>query len=338
MLTKSRFWRGLVFKAMFIDDVTIKIKAGQGGEGEVAFNKTKMNLGPTGADGGKGGSVYFEGVSDLNALIQFRFRKDLAAEDGKRGKTKLNDGSDGPDLVLKIPIGTVVHNLSTGQDFEIVTIGQKVLVAKGGKGGQGNFKFRSSVNTTPFEFQEGYPGEGCELRLELKLIADVGLIGLPNVGKSSLLNELTRARSQVANYPFTTLAPNLGVYYDLILADLPGLIEGASEGKGLGIKFLKHVERTKILFHLVSADSFDPVADYQTVRAEMGAYNKELLKKPEYLFVSKKDAVSESVIDAVVKNLGRFNKNVMSISIFDWDSIEAVKKILNHLILEKTKP
>ncbi|MDP2864295.1 MAG: GTPase, partial [bacterium] len=190
---------------------------------------------------------------------------------------------------------------------------------------------------------------------ELKLIADVGFIGLPNVGKSSLLNELTNAKSKVANYPFTTLEPNLGAYYDLILADLPGLIEGASKGKGLGIKFLRHIARTKILFHFVAADSTDPVSDYKTVRRELETYNKLFLEKPEYLFISKKDVVSENAANEVAGNLKRakreissspssadgqtrkFNKNIIQISIFDWGSIELVKKILNSLISEKTE-
>ena len=196
---------------MLIDDVKIKVRAGNGGNGSVAFNKTKMSLGPTGADGGRGGSVYLEGVADLGALIQFRYKKEIIAKDGGRGKTQLNDGEDGADIVLKVPIGTVVHNLSANEEFEIISIGQKRLIAQGGRGGRGNYKFRSATNTSPKEYEAGQPGETCELRLELKLIADIGFIGLPNVGKSSLLNELTRANSKVANYHFTTLEPNLGV-------------------------------------------------------------------------------------------------------------------------------
>ena len=238
---------------MIIDDVKIKVKAGDGGRGAVAFNKTKMSLGPTGGDGGKGGDVYFEGVSDLSTLNQFRYKKELSAENGKPGERSNRDGLNGKDLILRIPIGTVIHNLSLNQDSEIVSMGQRLLISKGGKKGLGNFKFRSSTNITPKEYGEGRLGKEYELRLELKMIADVGFVGLPNVGKSSLLNELTRADSKVANYPFTTLDPNLGVYYGLILADVPGLIEGASLGKGLGIKFLRHIERTKIIFHFISA-------------------------------------------------------------------------------------
>jgi len=320
---------------MFIDDVKIKVKAGQGGNGAVAFNNAKMSLGPTGADGGNGGSAYLEGVSDLGALIQFRYKKELAAQDGERGKHQLNDGSNGDDLILKVPIGTVVHNLSTAKDDEIISIGQRLLVAKGGRGGKGNFKFRSSINTSPTEFQGGLPGEEYELRLELKLIADVGFIGLPNVGKSSLLNELTNAKSKVANYPFTTLDPNLGVYYELILADIPGLIEGASGGKGLGIKFLRHVERTKTLFHFISAESAEPAKDYQVVRNELATYNKELLAKPEYVFLSKSDLLTKKELKEKLEAFKAINKEIIPISIINDENIKQVEKILRDIIKQK---
>jgi GTP-binding protein len=320
---------------MLIDDVKIKIKAGQGGDGAVAFNRTKMSLGPTGADGGNGGNVYLEGVSDLGALNQFRYKKELAAQDGERGKHQFNDGSDGDDLILKVPIGTVVHNLSTAKDDEIISIGQRLLVVKGGRGGKGNFKFRSAINTSPTEFQEGLPGEECELRLELKLIADVGFIGLPNVGKSSLLNELTNAKSKVANYSFTTLEPNLGVYYELILADIPGLIEGASGGKGLGVRFLRHIERTKTLFHFISAESAEPAKDYQVVRNELATYNKELLTKPEYVFLSKADLLDKDEVDKKLDELKAVGKEAMAISVIDDVSIGRVEEILREIIKQK---
>src|SRR4030042_1971023 len=302
---------------MLIDDVKISVTAGKGGKGTVAFNKTKMSFGPAGGSGGKGGSVFVEGISDLSALNKFRFKKEFNAENGKDGLPRLHDGHDGRDLILSVPLGTVVHKLNTGEDVEVTKIGQREFVVRGGRGGKGNYLFRSSTNTTPKEFEEGEIGESFDLRLELKLIADVGLVGLPNVGKSSMLNELTNAKSKVANYPFTTLEPNLGVYFDLILADIPGLIEGASLGKGLGIKFLKHVERTKILFHFVAADSVNPVLDHKTVRNELWAYNKMLLEKPEYLFISKKDLVSSDTIAEVMEKLRELNKNVTPISIFD---------------------
>lgn len=320
---------------MLIDDVKIKLKAGRGGDGMAAFNKTKMNLGPTGASGGKGGSIYFEGVSDFSALGQFRYKKELVAQDGEKGKRQLNDGSDGNDLILKVPIGTVVHNLSTNKDDEIISIGQRLLLVKGGRGGKGNFKFRSSINTSPTEFQMGSSGEECELHLELKLIADVGFIGLPNVGKSSLLNKLTNANSKVANYSFTTLEPNLGVYYELILADIPGLIEGASSGKGLGIKFLRHIERTKVLFHFISAQSEEPTKDYQIIQNELGIYNKELLNKPEYIFLSKADLFDKNEINKKLDKLKAIDKEAMAISVINDTNINYIEKILREIIKQK---
>ncbi|MEK7479387.1 MAG: GTPase, partial [Patescibacteria group bacterium] len=208
---------------MLIDEVKITIHAGSGGKGGVAFNKNRMELGPVGGSGGKGGSIYFEGVSDIGKLQQFRYKKVLAAEDGKDGRSQFRDGADGNNLVLEVPVGTVLTDLETKEQWEITKIGERILLTKGGRGGKGNFLFRSSVNTSPKQFQSGLPGEGKTLFLELKLIADVGLIGLPNAGKSSLLNALTNAKSKVANYAFTTLEPHLGAWYDLILADIPGL-------------------------------------------------------------------------------------------------------------------
>lgn len=322
---------------MLIDDVKIKVKAGQGGDGNVAFNKTKMTLGPTGGRGGNGGSIYLEGVADLGALTQFRYKKELMGEDGEKGGRQLKDGADGKDLVLKVPVGTVVHNLLTGEDIEIVLIGQGLLLVKGGRGGKGNFMFRSSTNTSPTEFQEGLAGGEGELRLELKLIADVGFIGLPNVGKSSLLNSLTNAKSKVANYPFTTLEPNLGVYFELILADIPGLIEGASEGKGLGIKFLRHIERTKTLFHFISAESSEPLQDYEIIRNELGAYNKELLNRAEYIFLSKTDLASQEEVVQKLEKLKVLNKEVIPISVIDKKGIDRVEKILRELIQKKMR-
>ena len=320
---------------MLIDDVKIKVKAGNGGRGVAVFSKVKMNFGPTGGDGGQGGNVYFEGVSNLSALNQFRYKKELSAENGKNGKKGTNDGGDGKDLFLKVPVGTVIHNLSLKQDSEIISVGQRLLIVEGGKGGRGNFNLRSSTNTTPKEFEEGSLGHEYELRLELKMIADIGFVGLPNVGKSSLLNELTKAKSKVANYPFTTLSPNLGVYYELILADIPGLIEGASLGKGLGVKFLRHIERTRTLFHLISSESQDPLADYKTIRNELEVYNKELLLKPEYVFLTKTDLLSEKDIKKRVTLLKKTGKEVMTTSIIDEKSLKLVEVVLREIIKQK---
>ncbi|HBI33820.1 MAG TPA: GTPase ObgE [Candidatus Moranbacteria bacterium] len=320
---------------MLIDDIKIEVAAGHGGKGCVAFNKNLMSLGPAGGSGGKGGSVIFVGVSDLNALGQFRFRKQVNAENGREGKGQFCDGPDAKDEMIKIPVGTVIHNITTGVDQEITKVGQEILIAKGGRGGRGNFQFRGSRNTTPKEFEEGKPGEEFELRLELKMIADIGFVGLPNLGKSSLLNELTNANVKVANYQFTTLEPNLGVYYGLILADIPGLIEGASDGKGLGIKFLKHVERTKIIFHFLAADSEDIIADYKTIRAELEAFNPTLLEKPEYILVSRSDTVDEKELKKIITKAKKINKNALPISIHNWDQIQKVKEILNKMDEEK---
>lgn len=321
---------------MLIDEVKIRVSAGNGGKGAVAFNKNLKSLGPAGGSGGSGASVYLEGASNLNALSQFRYEKDIKAKDGEDGRSQFRDGRDGSDLVLKVPVGTVINILdekkvSTTKTLEILKIGERVLIARGGHGGKGNFLFRSPKLTTPLRFQDGLLGEHFALYLELKLIADIGLIGLPNAGKTSLLNELTNSQSKVANYAFTTLEPNLGSYYELILADIPGLIEGASAGKGLGIKFLRHIERTKILFHLISAESLNFKKDYGTIRNELKFFSKELIKKTEYVFLTKSDTLSAKETKKKVAELKKLNKNVFPVSIHDWNSIEKVKKILNKI-------
>ena len=320
---------------MLIDDVQIEIAAGHGGKGSVAFNKNLMSLGPAGGSGGKGGSVYVESISDLSALNQFRYKKKLVAGNGLDGRGQFKDGYDAKDLILKIPIGTVIHNLTKGTEIETTKIGERLLLASGGKGGKGNFHFRSSRNTSPKQFQSGLPGEDFKFHLELKLIADIGFVGLPNVGKSSLLNVLTNAKSKVANYHFTTLEPNLGVYYELILADIPGLIEGSSAGRGLGIKFLRHIERTRIIFHLISAESPAPEKDYKIIRKELGAYNKKLLLKTEHLFLTKSDLTDEKTIAEKLKTLKKINPKAIAISINKPESMKKVEKILNVIKEEK---
>lgn len=318
---------------MLIDDVTIRVKTGKGGKGAVGFSRTKMTLGPTGGAGGKGGSVYLEAATDLGALRRFRTQKAFAAEDGREGRSAFRDGHDGKDLTLLVPRGTVVHNLTTGTEHELTAEGERILIAKGGRGGKGNFHYRSSRNTSPREFQPGLPGEEYSLRLTLKLIADIGLIGLPNVGKSSFLNAVTNAQSRVANYAFTTLEPHLGVYEGLVLADIPGLIEGASIGKGLGFKFLRHIERTRILFHFIDVNAEDPVQDYKVIRQELGAYNPVLLEKPEYLLITKIDTVEKRRIAEVEKALQAHlpGKEIVTLSLQGTREMEDARKLLHRI-------
>ena len=316
---------------MLIDEVKIKLRGGNGGNGCVAFNKNKGEKGPTGGNGGNGGNIYLEGTSNLTALNKFRFKKEFLAEDGVDGKNKILDGKNGKDLILKVPIGTVAHNLNTERDVEIVKSGEKILVAKSGKGGRGNYFFRSSTNTTPKEFEDGKNGREFNFILELRLIADVGLIGLPSAGKSSLLNALTKANVKVAAYPFTTLEPNLGDFYGLIIADIPGLIEGAATGRGLGIKFLRHIKRTRILIHCISSESENLLKDYQAIKNELKKYELKLARKQEYVFLTKIDLIDKKKVEEKMKELKKINPNVLAVSIYDENSIGRVKKLLGKI-------
>jgi len=320
---------------MLIDEVKIKIKAGKGGDGIAVFDRSKFSQGPSGGRGGNGGGVWFEGVSNLNALSQFRFKKEFEAEDGEMGKARRLDGARGEDLVLKVPVGTVIHNLNTGRDAEVVREGERFLAARGGKGGRGNWFFRSAINTTPREFEYGTDGESFNLLLELRLIADVGLIGFPNAGKSSLINLLTRAGSKVAPYAFTTLEPVLGAFYDIIIADIPGLIEGAASGKGLGVKFLRHIKRTKVLFHCISSESENLTKDYREIRAELEKYDIELTKKQEYALLTKIDLIDKEEVKKKLKELKKINPKAMAVSIYDEKSIEKIKHLLSKVKTKK---
>lgn len=319
---------------MLVDEVQIKIIAGKGGDGKVNFHREKFvpKGGPDGGDGGNGGDVYFVGVDDISALKKFRFQKEFTAENGKPGEKNRKTGASKDDLEIKIPVGTVIKDGESGEIWEIREIGEKLLIAKGGKGGRGNWHFKSATHQTPLEFEEGSPGQVRNLFLELQLIADIGFIGLPNAGKTSLLNELTAASAKVAAYPFTTLEPNLGAMDGLILADLPGLIEGASKGKGLGIKFLKHIKRTKVLLHCVAADTVDPLKDHETVRKELSEYDKDLLERPEIVLLTKSDLVSKEKLEEVKGKLkGEIKgKDILFCSIYDYESIEKLRKKLHN--------
>lgn len=304
----------------FVDEIRIHATAGKGGSGVVRWlhMKGKEFGGPSGGDGGRGGDVVVEGVRDLAALANYRYAKKFRAENGESGSGNDCHGKDGETLVLKIPVGSVVTMLNSGEVHEIMHEGQQVRLLKGGAGGYGNAHFKWAQNQNPMQATAGKAGEVGDIKINLKLIADAGLIGFPNAGKSSLLNALTRARSKVGAYPFTTLDPHLGDFYGFILADIPGLIEGASTGRGLGSRFLKHIERTGFLVHLVSAEQDDPISAYRAIREELAAFGHGLDEKPEILVLSKVDVLAESEVPAVLKKLEAVSGTVpIALSVLD---------------------
>jgi GTP-binding protein len=310
---------------MLIDHITLNIKAGKGGDGVVRWRREKgiPYGGPAGGDGGRGGDVYFRVVRDIAALATYKHKKEWEAMHGEQGQKRSMHGSDAKDLYLEIPLGAVVYNREYDKRYEFMEEGD-FLILRGGKGGLGNEQFKTSTNRTPEQFTKGELGEFATFDIELKLIADVGLIGLPNAGKSSLLNALTRAGAKIGDYPFTTLEPNLGAYYGYILADIPGLIEGASEGKGLGHKFLRHITRTKVLVHLVEASHEDVANVYTTIRAELGNYDKTLLEREEIVVLSKIDMVDEKALKEKIKSLEKVSKKkVISLSLYDDTTVKA---------------
>ena len=321
---------------MLIDHVTLQIKAGKGGDGVVRWRREKgiPYGGPAGGDGGRGGDVYFRVVRDIAALAVYKHKKEWEAPAGEQGQKRSMHGSDAKDLYLTIPLGSVVYNREYDKRYEFMEEGDFIIL-RGGKGGLGNEQFKSSTNRTPEQFTKGELGEFATFDIELKLIADVGLIGLPNAGKSSLLNALTRAGAKIGDYPFTTLEPNLGAYFKYVLADIPGLIEGASEGKGLGHKFLRHITRTRALVHLVGADNEEVGKVYTTIRKELGDFDPALLKKEEIVVLSKIDTIDAKMLATKVKELEKVSKKkVILLSLYDDATVKAFgDHLIQHLAL-----
>jgi GTP-binding protein len=318
----------------FIDELKLHIKAGNGGDGVTRWlhEKGKEFLGPAGGNGGRGADVYARAIRDIGVLNNYKNLKEIDAPKGGDGGNKSCHGADGKDLFIDFPVGSVITNLDTGGKVFLDKEGETKLLASGGRGGQGNETFKSSTNQRPEKSTPGKPGEEFDFYIEVELVADAGLIGLPNAGKSSLINELTNTKSKVGAYQFTTLEPALGNMYGFILADLPGLIEGASEGKGLGYKFLRHIKRTKILLHCISLESDDVVRDYKTIRKELKEYSDELAKKEEVVILTKTDMVDEKVLKSSIKKLSRLNPNILSVTVLDDISTKNLKDSLIKIL------
>lgn len=294
---------------MFIDYVEISVKAGNGGDGAVTFRREKYvpKGGPSGGNGGNGGNVYIQASNNLSTLLDFKYKRNYSAQNGKPGGNSLKDGKTGDDIVIRVPCGTLVHNRDIEKTIDDLNEdGKKILVAKGGRGGKGNSNFATATNQTPRFAESGRSGEAKNLALELKLIADVGLVGFPNAGKSTLISTISAARPKIADYPFTTLEPNLGIvryknYESFTVADIPGIIEGASHGKGLGLKFLKHIERTKVLLFLIEATSEDAKRDFEILNGELKKYSTTLAKKKKIISFSKADLLQSEEITKLSK-------------------------------------
>jgi GTP-binding protein len=301
---------------MFIDEVRILVKAGDGGNGCLAFRREKYvpRGGPSGGDGGRGGDVVLVATEHANTLLQFRFNPEHRAERGRHGEGSNCTGADGGSIEVKVPIGTVVYDEATGERVHDFTLdGERFTIARGGKGGRGNARFATSTHQAPTEHEPGRPGEEKRLRLELKLLADAGLVGFPNAGKSTLISRISAARPKIADYPFTTLEPNLGVvqlpnYKSFVVADIPGLIEGAHLGAGLGIQFLRHIERTRLLVQLVDVSETtgrDPVRDFEIIMQELANFSEDLAAKPMILVASKIDAAQDAERIEAVRSLAK---------------------------------
>jgi len=329
----------------FVDELKIYAKAGKGGDGVVRWRhiRGKEFAGPSGGDGGHGGSVYARAVRNVHLLSKYRSKKKFLAENGGDGKRNSLHGANGENLEVAFPVGSIITNLKTNQKISLQKDGERLLMLRGGFSGRGNESFKSSTNRSPEEFTFGKEGEDAEFFVEVELIADIGLIGLPNAGKTSLLNEFTRAQGKIGDYPFTTREPNLGEFYGYIISDIPGLIEGAAEGKGLGHKFLRHVKRTKMLVHLVSLENDNPIEAYKTIRKELDQYDPELSLKKEVIVLTKTDLIDDpadikKVIEKMKKNILQSNSGqalqaVFAVSLYDD---EAIKK-LQDVLLKKVK-
>ncbi|MGC8941269.1 MAG: GTPase ObgE [Sulfurihydrogenibium sp.] len=330
---------------MFIDKAKIYVKAGDGGNGCVAFHREKFVPmgGPSGGDGGKGGDVIIVADSHLQTLMDFKYKRHYKAERGQHGQGGNKKGKDGEDLIIKVPVGTVIKDAETGEILaDLVEEGQSFVVAKGGRGGRGNAAFKSPTNQTPLTAEPGEKGEERWIELELKLLADVGIIGFPNAGKSTLISILSKARPKIADYPFTTLTPVLGVLQldvndFLVLADIPGLIEGASEGLGLGHEFLRHIERTKFLIHLIDVSDFrerDPIEAFNIINKELENYSPELIKKPQIVVANKIDALSDKTLINKLENY--FSDKGFPFVAVSLITKEGVDKLVN-LLREKKR-
>jgi len=320
---------------MFIDYAEIEIKAGTGGDGAVAFRREKYvpKGGPAGGNGGKGGNIIIEAHHNLSTLLDFRYKKNYNAGDGDPGGSSLKDGKNGIDIVIKVPVGTVIKNAETGELInDLNEDGKKIIAAKGGKGGKGNSNFATPTNQAPRFAENGKQGESKKIILELKLIADVGLVGFPNAGKSTLISTISAARPKIADYPFTTLEPVLGIvqykdYKSFTVADIPGIIEGAHLGKGLGHKFLKHIERTKILLFLIEITSEDYKKDFEILDNELKSYSKKLAEKEKIIGLSKADLLSKEELKKVEKKNLRINGK--HVHIFSSASKEGIPQLLD---------
>ena len=326
----------------FLDEAKIHLKAGDGGSGCISFRREKFVEygGPDGGDGGSGGNILFESEENLNTLIDFRYQQHFKAKNGKNGSGKNRTGQNGKNIIIKVPVGTVIMDSDKNEIYkDLVKKNERFLILKGGKGGRGNASFKSSTNRAPRNIQKGEDGEELWVWLRLKLIADVGIVGLPNAGKSSLLSKITAAKPKVADYPFTTLTPQIGVVYDnerdFVIADIPGLIEGAHVGVGLGTKFLGHIERCSILLHLIDGNCKNIVSSYFAIRNEINLYGFDLDKKIEIVVISKSDSITDEQVEMQINNLvSRTNKKPLVISSLTGQGCKKLINKINNILFE----